>query len=545
MKKNSENKFNSIREMLEDAVRTDPLHIAYTFREDGGITSITNAEFYESIENLGARLTELGFGASHIACVGPNSYPWIRTFLCVLMSAGVFVPLDSQLPADDLIFLLNESDSEVVFCAEKYARIFRERRSELPKVQKFIVFGQEEHDGDGEFLSIDKLTEEGKRSPRLAYDLLASDENELKYLVFTSGTTGIAKGVMLTEHNIVSGIYYGMQVSNILTKGLSVLPYNHTYEAVCDILVAIRARATVCINDSVRRVQENLKRFRPDYIMLVPAFAEHFHNLIQTNIRKKGMERKFSALLTFSNALRVIGIDLRRKFFASILDEFGGNLKKIVCGGAPIRPEIGKFFDGIGISLTGGYGITECSPLVSVNDDKDNNFASAGHRLPCLEWKIDGPDDSGIGEICVKGDVVMKGYYKRPDLTAEAIRDGWFYTGDYGYINEKDEIVITGRKKNIVVLNNGKNVYPEELEMKIGEIPYVTEVVVRGITNEHGQETGLSAEVYIENENDRSADLSSDIRKKLAALPSYKQITSVVLRDTPFDKTTTNKIKRK
>ena len=542
-KKREIEKFSTIREMVTNAAVSDPDHIAYMFNTPDGVQSITSREFYNSLENLGAKLTEMGYGKSHIACVGENSYPWIQTFVTVLMTAGVFVPIDKELPIDNIIFLLNDSDTEVVFCSEKYEALLRERQNELPKVRHFVCFDRKED--DGKFLSMQGMIDAGSKLDRSAYDALRSDPNELKYLVYTSGTTGIAKGVMLTEHNIACGVYYGLKVSQIFERGLSVLPYNHTYEAVCDLLVSIHAHVTICINDSLRHVQKNLKLYRPVHIYLVPAFSEHFYRIIQNSIQKQGKTKLFNRMIRISDALRKVGIDLRRVFFKAVLEEFGGNLRRIVCGGAPIRPETGKFFDSIGITLTGGYGITECSPLVSVNDESDNNFSSAGHRLECLEWRIDEPDDDGIGEICVKGDVVMLGYYKRPDLTAEVIRDGWFYTGDYGFINEKDEIVITGRKKNIIILSNGKNIYPEELELLIQDIPYVTEVVVGSVKNEYGEDLSLTAEIYIEDEAARKeATVMEDIRKKLAELPSYKQIGSIRLRTEPFAKTTSNKIKR-
>lgn len=533
----------SIREMMNIAVADKPEHISYMFKKGEETVSVTTRQFYDSVENLGAKLTEMGFGKSHIACVGENSYPWIQTFLTVLMTAGVFVPLDKELPADQLIYLLNDSDTEVVFCSEKYERMFAEHRAELPNVKKVVCFDRAEDNGD--FLSFDKLMAAGENLDKSAYDALQSDENELKYLVYTSGTTGVAKGVMLSEHNIVCGVFYGLTVSHIYERGLSVLPYNHTYEAVCELLVSIQAQATVCINDSLRHVLKNIQYYKPAHIYLVPAFSDLFYDKIHASIRKAGKEKKFRFAVRLSNLLRKVGIDLRRLLFKDIHAQFGGHLRRIICGGAPIRPEVGKFFDEIGIILTGGYGITECSPLVSVNeDDKTNNFSSAGHRLACLEWRIDSPTEEGIGEICVKGDVVMLGYYKRPDLTAEAIKDGWFYTGDYGYINEKDEIVITGRKKNIIIMSNGKNIYPEELELKISELPYVTEVVVSGIKNEHGEDTGLAAEIYMADETIPHDNLFGDVNNVLADLPSYKRISRVTLRKEPFNKTTTNKIKR-
>lgn len=534
----------SIREMMNLAVADKPEHISYMFKKDEEIVSVTTRQFYDSVENLGAKLTEMGFGKSHIACVGENSYPWIQTFLTVLMSSGVFVPLDKELPADQLVFLLNDSDSELVFCSEKYEKMFAEHRAELPNIKKIVCFDRAEDDGD--FLSFEKLIADGASLDRSAYDALGSDENELKYLVYTSGTTGVAKGVMLSEHNIVSGIYYGLTVSHIYERGLAVLPFNHTYEAVCELLVSIQAQATLCINDSLRHVLKNIQLYQPAHIYLVPAFSDLFFDKINASIRKQGKEKKFRFAVKLSNALRKVGIDLRRLLFKDIHAQFGGRLRRIICGGAPIRPEVGKFFDDIGIILTGGYGITECSPLVSVNDDdKSNNFSSAGHHLACLEWRIDDPTEEGIGEICVKGDVVMLGYYKRPDLTADAIKDGWFYTGDYGYINKNDEIVITGRKKNIIIMSNGKNIYPEELELKISTLPYVTEVVVSGIKNEYGEDTGLAAELYIADETIPHGDnIIEEVNQTLTDLPSYKRISKITFRTEPFNKTTTNKIKR-
>lgn len=537
--------FSSIKEMMRMAYEKAPDNVAYMYRvspESDETVSITYREFFETTENIGAALTKRGFGSAHIACVGENSYPWIVTYLTVLKSAGVFVPIDKDLCTEDMLNLLNNSDAEVLFYAAKFEPWIREHRKKMPAVKLFVGFGREEN--DGEFLSFSLLAKEGEELSKEEYDSLSRDENEMMMLVYTSGTTGVAKGVMLTEHNIVSGVYYGMQVSHIYDRGLSVLPYHHTYEAVCDILVAIHTRATLCINQSLKSVLKDLQLYKPTYIYLVPAFAESFYNNIMRNVEKKGKTKQLNQLIRLSRGLLKVGIDNRRRFFHAFHETFGGRLKKIVCGGAPIRPEISRFFTDIGIPLTGGYGITECSPLVCVNDERDNNCQTAGHRLACLEWRIDEPGEGGIGEICVKGDVVMKGYYKDPVRTAEVIRDGWFYTGDYGYITSDDALVITGRKKNIIVLNNGKNIYPEEIERHIGaRVGYILEVVVRGIKNAFGQETGLSAEVYTEEEKSKE-EVLKDVRHSLADLPPYKSIAKIILRKKPFAKTTSQKIKR-
>ena len=378
-----------------------------------------------------------------------------------------------------------------------------------------------------------------------------TDTNKLKMLVYTSGTTGMAKGVMLSEHNLVSCVYYGLQVSTVYTTCLSVLPYHHTYEAVAGLLVALHHHCTICINDSLKAVLKNLQLYKPDYIYLVPAFVEIFYKRIWANAKETGKDKALKVMIKVSNGLRKVGIDLRKKLFKSVHQAFGGNLIKIVCGGAPIRPELGQFFNDIGLNLINGYGITECSPLVSANRDYFNDCSTVGVVLPCCDIKFENVTPDGDGEICVKGDIVMMGYYKNPELTKEVLVDGWFKTGDYGRFNDKHQLIINGRKKNLIVLENGKNVFPEEIENYIMGIPYVQEVVVVGIKNDIGSETGLCAEVFLNadkvkelNITDSQAKLKEDISEACKNLPVYKHISKIVIRDKEFEKTTTQKIKR-
>ncbi len=534
---------NSIKEMLENAKNEAGDWDAYQYKiSDTEIRHVSFSEFYQNTEDLGASLCALGLGDAHIACVGDNSYPWIVAYFTVLKSAGVFVPIDKELPVDDMLRIINDSDSTAIFFASRFEEAILENKEKLPNIKYFISLEREEPT-DG-YLTMSQLIKDGASLEKKEYDSLKSDENSLKLLVYTSGTTGIAKGVMLSEHNLISGVYYGLHVSQVFGTGLSVLPYNHTYEAVCDLLVSIHKHTTLCINDSLKAVLKNLQLYKPDYIYIVPAFLEIFYSGVQKNIRKQGKEKLVNSMIKISNDLRKVGIDLRKVFFKQITDAFGGNLRKIVCGGAPIRPEVGKFFGDIGIWVIGGYGITECSPLVSVNDELANDYNTVGRRLPCLQWRVDAPNEEGIGEIQVKGDVVRLGYYKQPEKTAEVLKDGWFSTGDYGYITSEDWLVITGRKKNIIVLTNGKNIYPEEIENYIMQIDYISEVIVSGIKNDHGQETGLIAEVYLSEERTVEQTLD-DIQAKLDILPSYKNVSKVIIRDEPFSKTTSNKIKRK
>jgi len=534
-------KFDTIKEMLDMAVNEAGGKIAFKYKENGEIIEQTYSEFVNQVNWLGSALTEFGFGDKHIACIGTNSYNWVVTYLTILKSAGVFVPVDKDLPPADIFHILNESECSVVFYTKAHEKLFMNCTEKLPHVKLYISFDRTEDSEN--FLSFDKFLEHGESCDPTEYLAMKSEPDALKMLVYTSGTTGIAKGVMLSEHNLVSSVYYGLQVSTVFDSCLSVLPYHHTYEAVSGILVSLHHHSTICINDSLKEVLKNLQLYKPSYIYLVPAFVEVFYSRIAKTIKDSGKEKIFGIMISVSNALRKVGIDLRKVLFKSVHTAFGGRLRKIVCGGAPIRPEIGKFFDDVGISLINGYGITECSPLVSANHDKYNDYHTVGIKLRCIDWRIDSPNEEGIGEICIKGDVVMLGYYKQPEKTAEVLKDGWFYTGDYGYINDREQLVITGRKKNLIVLDNGKNVYPEELEAYIMNIDYVTEVVVRGLVDEKGGESAIGAEVFLSEEK-TSAEVLKDIRKALYGLPSYKQVSKVVVRTEEFDKTTSKKIKR-
>ena len=550
---NKVTKIDTIKELMDLAVKEAGDNIAFKYKEGKNVVDVTYKEFQSDTYYLGTALSTLNMLESHIAVIGENSYNWITVYLTVLKGNGVLVPIDKELTCDEIINVLRSSDSEVLFFAPKYKEYVDKIKEELPQIKYFIGFDEKEDKEN--VLSYKKFMEKGKaeyEKGNTTYSSIEHDDTDkLKLLVYTSGTTDNPKGVMLTEHNLVSCVYYGLQVSTVYTRCLSVLPYHHTYEAVAGLLVALHKHVTICINDSLKNVLKNLQLFKPDYIYVVPAFAEVFYKSIWNNAKKSGKETGLKILIKVSNALRKIGIDKRKTFFKSIHEAFGGNLRKIVAGGAPIRAELGDFFDSIGICLVNGYGITECSPLVSANMDDFNDCATVGIVLPCCEIKFENVTPEGNGEICVKGDIVMKGYYKDPERTAKVLKDGWFNTEDYGKFNEKGQLIINGRKKNLIVLDNGKNIYPEEIENYILGIEYVTEVVVKGIKNDIGQEVGLLAEVFLnkdklkelEIENAEEA-LKKDINKVTKALPTYKHISEIKIRDTEFNKTTTNKIKR-
>ena len=551
-------KFSTIREMMELAVEAAGSQTAFKYKTaDDTVAEVSYSEFYDTVNTLGASLTSLGAldsHDSHIAIIGENSYRWVSVYLTTLMSRGVFVPIDKELPEIDIINIIKESDSTVLFYSKRYNDMITNRSFELTNIKYFICLdGDAKEYGGDRFLSYDQVLENGDRSHSYLdeYTSMETEPDALKMLVYTSGTTGMAKGVMLSEHNLVSSIYYGLQVSTVYETALSVLPYHHTYEAVSGILVSLHKHATICINENLRAVSKNFAIYQPDYIYLVPAFVEEFYKRIWANAEKTGKAASLKKLMSVSNGMRKVGIDLRRKLFSPVLSAFGGKLKKIVCGGAPIRAELGEFFDTIGIDLINGYGITECSPLVSANQDKFNDCATVGFPLPCCDVTFDDVSSDGEGEICVKGDVVMMGYYKNQKQTDEVLIDGVFHTGDYGKMNEYGQLMITGRKKNLIVLRNGKNIFPEEIENYIISIPYVKEVVVYSLKDADGGEYRLCAEVFLNEEKIAEIDiqnipdrLRTDISANLAHLPNYKHIGKVIIRKHEFDKTTSQKIKR-
>ena len=544
---------NSIKEMLEMAAKEEGDGIAFQYKNGDDVVKVTYKEFVRDTEELGTALAKLNMHDKHVAIIGENSYKWLTCYLTVLKSTGVFVPVDKELTCEQVINVLKHSESDMLFYSAKYEKWIDDIKKALPNIKYFVGLFDNE-DKSENVLSYDKLKDMGRKeldTGNKTYLDLKDDENNLKLLVYTSGTTGAPKGVMLTEHNLLSVVYYGLQVADIKTTCLSVLPYHHTYEAVAGILVALHKHACICINDSLKNVLKNLQLFKPDYIYLVPAFTEVFYKNIWKNAKETGKDKVLKIIIPISNALRKIGIDLRGVFFKSIHQAFGGNLREIVCGGAPIRPEIGKFFNDIGIVLLNGYGITECSPLVSVNRLSFNDSSTVGVVLPCCEVKFENVNADGDGEICVKGDIVMKGYYKEKEKTDRVLKDGWFNTEDFGHMNKKGQLVINGRKKNLIVLDNGKNVYPEEIENFILSIPYVQEVIVKGKKNELGQEIALIAEVFLNKEAvealgdvDIAKKLKQDINDATRELPLYKKIAEIEIRKEEFVKTTTNKIKR-
>lgn len=523
---------------------------------------ITYKQYNDEIKALGTALVDMGLSGEKIAVGGDNSYEWCLSYMATVTGVGVIVPVDKELHFDDINNILNVSDVKLFFCDKKMAQKLEERKDEVKKDLTIVIMHAEKEDG---VLNITDLVAKGKKllenGDRRFLDA-EIDPNAMCSLLFTSGTTGMSKGVMLCHRNFCYEVMAAMSVVKISPEdcGISMLPLHHTYESTIILFFAPYCGAKVTFCDGFRYVLKNMKEFNPSVFVAVPLLLETVHR----RLMKKVAERPHGLTLfkigsVLVKAASKVGIDLKKVFFKEIIDTFGGNMRLIICGAAPINPQILKDFEAFGIQIIFGYGLTECAPLAILNHDKLHLAESVGEVIPGSEAKIINPDENGVGEICVKGDMVMLGYYNNPEETAKVIdKDGFLHTGDLGYMDDKGRFYISGRSKNVIVTNNGKNIFPEELEYHLGTNPLVEESLVLEDTNKKGEPI-VAARIYPNFEEikeqygktqdeisdkelkDIMGDVVNDVNEKL---PSYKKIVSFKIRRTAFEKTTTSKIQR-
>ncbi len=532
----------------------------YIYLENKQEKHVTYEQNYENVLNFGTALCELGIAGKNIAVIGDTHPYYMASFISVISSNGTIVPLDKDLHDDALIDFMNIAEVCAVIYTEKFNNRFINYREKLPNVKHFIPIYPDTEDMSGnDVVSYSSLLELGHRSyesGNTAFTDIVPDIDHLGAILFTSGTTGTSKGVMLTHKNFVAatnGSCQSMTQFNENNVFVDCLPMNHSYEITCGQLAIQNLGATMVINDSIKNVLRNFAKYKPNALMLVPLYVETMYKKIWSEIDKKGMKKTVRNLMKVSDGLLKVGIDLRSKFFGQITGALGGNLKHIVVGGAPMNPEIIKDFRSFGIYILEGYGITECSPLVAVNRLGEERSHSVGPAVVCCQVRIDkqNPEDE-TGEIVVKGENVMAGYYKNPEATAEVFtEDGWFKTGDIGYMDKDNYIYITGRKKNVIILSNGKNVFPEELEEHLSmRADVIGESVVIGRKQENG-ETAITAVIYPNPDfsKDKTPEeiltaVKAAVNEVNKSLPVYKQMREIEIRDTEFEKTTTRKIKR-
>ena len=555
-----------MRSLVEEAAQNFPESIAISYKNkpsDKEVQKVTFAQWRKDVRNLGTALISCGLREENIAIVGENSYGWCCSFFAVMGIGSVTVPVDKELPIKDIEGIIAATSCKAVI----YGRTAEEKVKEILqegglRSAEYLISIEpsssiDEALASGKILtSVSALEERGdelyKNGDNSYYDYNI-DVNKLASIVFTSGTTGKGKGVMLSQANICLDMTLGMYNFDITRKTLHVLPPHHTFGSTVNYVGHLSQGCEVYISSGLKHVSDEIREQQPTHLILVPAFLEVMNRKIWTTARKTGKEGLLKTMMKVSDCLRKVGIDLRKKLFSSVLSAFGGKLELVICGGAKLDEEIIKTFDSLGITILNGYGITECAPLISANRNKYRKPGSVGTPILACRVKIDNPDENGEGEICVKGPNVMLGYYNNPEATAEVFdKDGFFHTGDYGRLDEEGWIYITGRKKNLIILSNGKNVYPEEIEADLQKVEGVTEVVVyAGESSVQKDKITIVAEIFPDADlladkgiTDMQSYFEDQVKLLNSKMAPYKAVKRVKLRNEEFQKNTSRKITR-
>lgn len=552
--------FSTIKELLNQTCELYGERNAFEIKLRDSSKLITFNEYIDDINALGTALLSMGYKGKHLAISANNRYEWCLSYMAIINGIGVAVPIDKELLFPDINGILNTSDSELIFCDKHLLKVL-ERENMNPDI-KIVCFDYEE-DTDG-ILSFSKLLAKGKemlKAGETEYLDAVIDPDKMCSLLFTSGTTGTAKGVMLCHRNFCFEVKSAMSIVKIYPEdtGISMLPLHHTYESTIILFFAPYCGAKVTFCEGFKYVLKNMKEFSPSIFVAVPLILETVHRRLMQKIKAKPHgEFLFKFGSKVCKVAGMVGIDLRKIFFKEIQEAFGGNMRLIICGAAPIRPEILRDFEAFGIQILFGYGLTECAPLAVMNNDKLHLAESVGLALPGTQAKIIDPDpQTGAGELCVKGQMVMLGYYNNPEATAEVIdEDGFFHTGDLAKLDDKGRVYISGRIKNVIVTENGKNIYPEELEYHLSLNPLVNEVMVYAEESDKG-ETLVKCSIFPDDEALQEhfgrKDYSDDELQTLFAgvvkevnhkLPSYKHIRGFKLRKAEFVKSASKKILR-
>jgi len=554
-------KINNLKEMLEKSAKKFGDKPAYVFKteEVGKLKEINYNEFKNNVDSLGTALINLGLKDKRIAIIGDNRYEWAVSYLAVVNGTGIVVPLDKALPNNEIENLIIRSEVEAIIFTEKYNEVINELKDKKNTNLKYFI-SMDLKESDNGIISFDKLLKKGN-------DLIENGNKEFIYakindeimsiMLFTSGTTSSSKAVMLSHKNIASNLMDISATIKFDTKDrfLSFLPLHHTFECTVGFLLPIYSGCSIAFCDGIRHVSENLKEYDITVLLSVPVLYEAIYNKIKKNIEKNNKQTSVKIGMFLSNFLFKLGVDVREKLFAEIHNGLGKNLRLMVSGGAALNAEIEKFFNAVGITMYQGYGLTETSPVISAEDDKNRKIGSIGKAFPSLDVKIKDPNEEGIGELLVKGPTVMLGYYNNEEATKETIsEDGWLNTGDLAKIDSEGYIFITGRKKYVIVLKNGKNVYPEELEILVNKIAGVKECFVYGEVQEDKDykisvkvvyDKDVMKDVYnVEAESDIKDVLWKEVKKINKTMPKYKYIKQIAVTDVELIKTTTRKVKR-
>ena len=554
-------KLTTLTDMIEQSVSLYGDKNAFLVKRAKGepYTGVTFLQLDKDMKALGTMFLSLGLDGKKIAVIGENRYEWAIAYLAAVNGQSVVVPIDRELPTEDVANLLKTAGASCVVYSKKHSAAMRELKDKISELELLVNMDLQED--TAEERSFFRLVEEGGRlfdTGDRSFEEGTINPEEARILLFTSGTTSFPKGVLLSHKNIVTDLMSMCQMLYIDEKDvfLSVLPLHHTYECTCGFLCALYRGSTVAYAEGLKYILPNLKEAKATMMLGVPALFENMYRRIWNAARKNGLDKKINTGLKISGLLRKLHIDMRRKLFAQIHETLGGNLRMFVSGAAAIDPLVAKGFQDFGISFFQGYGITECSPIVALNRDRQFLNDAAGLAMPCMEVKIIDRSADGVGEIVCRGENVMLGYYKDESATQEAFEGGWFHTGDLGYQDKEGFFHITGRKKNVIVLKNGKNIFPEELETLLNRNPFVLESMIVGEFNPQDGETTLCAQIvpdlaYVLETLGENADAQAlqkaaeDVVKEVNRRnPHYKYIKRCVVRENEFIKTTTKKIKR-
>ena len=547
--------YENMRELVADCYKKYSNKTAYSYRKnikDKESIKISYKQLGEDVCALGTELIARGYAGKHVAVTGKMSYNWICSYLALISAGAVIVPLDAEWEASDLASTVAFAEWEYLFCdreMEEKANAILEQAN----IKEHILLNGRSTDGKERLKDLifqgGTKYEEGDNS----YFEKELDPSALAIIVFTSGTTGKGKGVMLTQKMILSDIAEGLKYIEVTEKSIALLPLHHTFGSTINVLGHLSKGAELYLSMGTRYVLKELKAEKPTHLVLVPLYLETFYRKIMANIKDKGKEALVANMMKVSNSLRKVGIDQRRVFFKDILEAFGGNLQFVISGGAPISQELIDAFDAWGVTVINGYGITECSPLISVNRNKKQVKGSVGFVLGSDEVKIAEPNDNGEGEIRVKGPNVMLGYYRDEEATADVFDDeGYFRTGDFGKLDSDGALYITGRLKNLIILSNGKNVYPEEIEKVFAAVPGVQDAIVYEGQSARGLEhNAIVLEVFPDAEYCKAngvEDMHAHMQKYIdeynrIAVP-YKKVGLLKVRTEDFPKNTLRKIQR-
>lgn len=555
------NNYSNLKQMINTVREKFANETAFVIRDkEGNDKNILYKEYAEEIDALGTALISIGLKGKRIAVISENRYEWGLTYLATVNGVGIIVPLDRSLPENEIVSLIERSEVEAVFFSEKYEDAMKKVLESKFNSVKYLISMDLDQRNENVF-SLKELIDLGR-------GLLANGERKfldseidnkaMSIILFTSGTTSMSKAVMLSHENICTNIndittIFDVTVGDTL---LSFLPLHHTFECTVGFLYPISVGAKTAFCRGLRHIAEDIKINKISVMISVPALFENLYKNVVKGVEKSGKIKKFNFGLKLSSGLLKVGIDRRRELFKDIHENLGGNLRLFVAGAAAFDPEIEKKLNAIGIETYQGYGATENSPVIAAEHRTCNRSGSVGKLLPSLEGKLVDVNEKGIGEFVIKGPSVMLGYYNNEEATNETLKDGWLYTGDLGYFDKDDYMFITGRKKNVIVLKNGKNVYPEELEALINKLAGVKESFVFGRPDKDDPiDLKLSCKVVydkdimknafnLEDEEEIKAKLWKEIKDINKTMPKYKYIKELILTTQEFEKTTTQKIKR-